>query len=187
MALTGASAAGTTLYKRQTALNSTSDRLQPWEAGAKSKQIYVDHTLVAGDGDGSLIANGGEVNLCVLPPQATIDLKRTYFKCSADLGDGANLELGWRAYKKPDGSTQAEDSDGICTFADLGNSSTLTRHYFGTGESSITAGVGAGPLGLVRLNSREAVTLFVKAADGGGTFDGDIGDRFTFQIGYFLQ
>lgn len=187
MALTGASAAGTTLYKRQTALNSTSDRLQPWEMGASAKQVTINHTLVAGDGDASLIGDGGEINLCVLPPQATIDLKRTYFKCSADLGDGANLTLGYRAYKKPDGSTEVEDADGICSFDDLGNSSTLTRHYFGTGESALLAGATAGQLGLIRLNSREPVTIFAKAENGGGTFDGDIGDIFTFQIGYFLQ
>ena len=187
MAGTGSSASGTTLYNRQVAVNSTRDRLDPQELGAKERVAFIDHTLVAADGTGSTVANTDEINLCVLPAGATIDLKRTYFKCSADLGDAANLELGFRAHTNPDGTAVAEDSDGICTFADLGNSSTLTRHYFGTGESSITAGATATPLGTVKLNSRSAVTLFIKAANGGGTFDGDVGDRLTFQIGYFLE
>lgn len=187
MALTGSSAAGTSLYKRQTATNSVSDRIDPQELGAKVRVVVVDHTLVAGDGDGSLIATGGEINLCVVPAGATIDLKRTYFKASAALGDAANLQIGYRAYKKPDGSTQAEDANGVCVFTDLGNSDSLVRHYFGTGESSITAGNGATAWGLVKLNSREPVTLFAKAADGGGTFDGDVGDRLVFQFGYFTE
>lgn len=187
MALTGASAAGTTLYKRQVAVNSTRDRIDPQELGGKERVVVIDHTLVAGDGDASLIDNNGEINLCVLPAGATIDLKRAYFKCSADLGDGANLLVGYRAYKKPDGTTEAESANGVCTYTDLGNSSTLTRHYFGTGESSITLPTGANPVGLVKLNSREPVTLFAKAANGAGTFDGDIGDRLVFQFGYFLE
>jgi hypothetical protein len=182
--LTGASAAGTTLYKRQTALNAVRDRLDVQELGSKDRVVVIDHTLVAGDGDASLIDNAGEINLCVLPPGVTIDLKRTYFKCSAALGDGTNLLIGYRRYQKPDGTYQSESANAICTFTDLGNSDTLTRHYFGTGESSITPGGDASPLGDVKLNSREPVIIFAKAANGTGTFDGDVGDRLTFQFGF---
>lgn len=187
MALTGASAAGTSLYKRQVAVNSVRDRLDPQELGAKERVAVIEHTLVAGDGDASLIDNGGEINLFVLQPGCTLDLKRTYFRCNAALGDGANLQIGYRAYKKPDGTTQAEDANGVCVFTDLGNSDTLTRHFFGTGESSITLGNAATTLGLVKFNSREPVTIFAKAANGAGTFDGDIGDILRFQFGYYAE
>lgn len=180
MALTGSSAVASDLYEKQVATNSARESLRPDELGGRKRVVRVSHTLAAGDGSVSEFGDNDEMNLCVIPAGAVVDLKDSYVHFSAAPGNGPIFKIGTRAFTKKDGSTQAEDAAYLAAFANSGVLVTPTA-------MSTEPGNGADLIGWVRLNSREPVTLFCKAVANGGTFDGDIGDVWDFQISYVVD
>ena len=75
MALTGASAANSSLYIRQTSKTALRDSLAVEEMSAKKRIAKISHTIVAGDGAGTVIGDADEMNLCLLPAGAVIDYR----------------------------------------------------------------------------------------------------------------
>lgn len=178
MALTGASAVKSSVYKRQMNSDATRDSLATRELSAKQRTARISHTLATGDGDGTVFGDNDEMNLIEIPAGATIDLKRSYFKASADPGSVLS-KLGVRAFEKVDGSTQAEDAAYVASILNTNGTTMFTL--------STTAGNGADNLGLVRLNSKGPVTLFWKMVANGGTVDGDAGDVWDWQLTYWVD
>lgn len=184
MALTGlANAVSSSLYTKQNSLTSTRESLRPDELGGRRRTIRFDHTLATGEGTGTVFGDNDEMNLCIVPAGSVIDLKDSYFKASAELGDGTIFKIGVRAFYKKDGSQQAEDAAYLVTVADAG----LLADSISAATLSAYPGNGADNLACVRLNSREPVVLFAKAVANGFTFDGDIGDVWSFQFTYTVD
>lgn len=178
MALTGASAVKSAIYKRQVNSDATRDSLKTYELGARNRTIKVSHTLATGDGDGTVFGDNDEMNLVVIPAGATIDLKRSYFKASADPGSVLS-KIGVRAFEKVNGDTQAEDAAFVASILNTNGTTMFTL--------STTAGNGADSLGLVRFDSKGPVTLFWKMVANGGTVDGDAGDVWDWQFTYWVD
>ena len=178
MPLTGASAVKSSVYKRQQNSDATRDSLATRELGARQRTCRISHTLATGDGSGTVFGDNDEMNLVEIPAGATIDLKRSYFKASAD--PGAILgKIGVREFQNPDGTVVAEDPAYVASILNMTGTSLFTL--------STTNGNGADNLGLVRLNSKGPVTLFFKAVANGGTVDGDIADVWDWQFTYWTD
>lgn len=178
MPLTGASAVKSSVYKRQQNSDATRDSLATRELGARQRTCRISHTLATGDGSGTVFGDNDEMNLVEIPAGATIDLKRSYFKASADPGS-ILTKIGVRAFEKVDGSTQAEDEAFVASILNTNGTTMFTL--------STTAGNGADTLGLVRFNSKGPVTLFMKTVANGGTVDGDIADVWDWQFTYWTD
>lgn len=183
MALTGASAAQSSLYIRQKSKNALRSSISPVEIGAKKRVVVINHTVVAADGSGSIIVTLDEMNLVELPAGARIDLKESYVLLSATQGAATNISLGHRAYVGVDGVTVAEDSDSVITDI-LGSTTTIVN------LNTLTKGVKAqapSGMGVIAFDSKGPVILYQVALNAGGTFDGDVGDIYSYQFTYWVD
>jgi hypothetical protein len=179
-ALTGSSAVKSSVYKRQVSTDANRDSIAVTDSGAKKRISTGRHTFVAGEGSESLFGNGDEMNLVILPAGCTIDLKESYLKFSATPGSGEDFAVGYRAYTAIDGSTVAEDANGLAFETNAAVYATRA-----TLVSSSAAGNAVDALGLVKFNSKGPVTIFLKGI--GGSFDGDIGDVWDWQFCYWVD
>jgi hypothetical protein len=123
-----------------------------------------------------------EINLIILPPNAVLDLALSTLIISATQGASTLIDLGYRSYIDKDGNTVAEDVDGIYDGYDA--TSTALNYIAKDGGGAL--GALCDVSGFVVFNNREPVTIFMKALDNGGTFDGDVGDTYGFRF-YFLK
>ncbi len=183
MALTGASAAQSSLYIRQKSKDANRSAIPPYEIGGRKRVVRVNHTVVAADGDASTIVTASQMNLVEIPAGARLDLKESYVLLSASQGANTNILLGHRAYVGNDGVAVAEDTDSIVT--DIAGATTTIINL-----NTLTKGVKAeapSGMGIVTFDSRGPVTIFMTASDGSGTFDGDVGDIYSFQFTYYID
>lgn len=185
MALTGASAAKTAIYDKLTSIGSARSSVRPDELGGVKRVIRFDHTVVDGDGTTDEIITADEMNLIVLPPNCVLDLAESYVKISASQGANTTLDIGFRAYTKEDGTLSTEDSDALGKA--IGSTTTAQQISALTPGSPIAGNPAIDALGMIRFNSRTPITLFQKANDGSGTFDGDIGDVYSYKFTYYVD
>ncbi len=138
--------------------------------GAIPHWITWDYTVA-----GAALATTDTVVLCKVPAGCKVLIGPSYFHVNATQGASTHIDIGYKAYKKVDGTTEALDADGIVNGRD-GAIVTCTSLGADVAGAKTVSGV------VDFSDAVEDVTIYMTALDAGGTYDGDIGDVFG---GYF--
>ncbi len=125
---------------------------------------------------GSALVAGDTLRLCKLPGNCKVILDESYVKISATQGASTTADIGWAAYTKTDGTTQAADVDGLIDGWDA--TTTAKEAWVTSGTHGATVDV----MSMLEFDSQEDVVITWTPLDSGGTYDGDIGDTYD---GYF--
>jgi hypothetical protein len=103
----------TSQYAAQNAVGSTRRHVNVNDAGAKLRYFECDITFTGAP------AVSDEINFVRLPARHKIVLFQSFYKSSASWGAGAQMDIGYRAYTKEDGTTQAEENNAIIDNLDM--------------------------------------------------------------------
>lgn len=185
MAGSGTSAYGTTQHEIQ-AGNTLATKASVPNFGGTVQDFRCTLTVDAssGSGSGGALISGDEINILLVPPGKTkIKMAECKRRISADQGATSTFDIGYRAHTKNDGTEVAEDSNGLVAdgSADVTTIQTWKADTFGTPADSDYADELTRFESII-FDSKTPFALFYTAKDGGGTYDGDLGDTLDFVV-----
>lgn len=137
-----------TQFAAQNSVDKNRSQLNTIDYDAKLRYAEVDITFPSG------VLAGDEFNLIIIPSVHKVLLFQSFYKSSASWGAGSQMDIGWRAFTKEDGSTQAQDDNAYVDNADM---TVTTRTAW-----SATPGDQADVIGQVEVKGQgNGITLYM--------------------------